>query len=172
MNKKRLNQIIKQFLIVIVVFSLIFPVNLSAKKKRGAKLWVTMLTGETIRGELLRVKVDEGTFLLMTSAAKTGANININDVYKIRIRKKSKWLAGFVVTMSFVLCGIVGGGGDKHYIFLGAIAGIMYGIPAGAVAMLFGARLGIDKKNQVKGIPESEKKRILSKLKSKARYKD
>ena len=86
MNKKRLKQIFQQLLIVIVVFSLVFPVNLSAKgQKRGAKLRVTKMDGEVITGELLRVKED--SLLLMTSAAKTGVTININDIYKIRIKK-------------------------------------------------------------------------------------
>ena len=172
MNKKRLIQIFKQLLIVMIVFSLVFPVNLSAKRKRGAKLSVTMLTGETIRGELLRVNINERTLLLMRFASRTGTNININNVYKIRIRKRSKWLAGPLVAVSIGLAGGIAAEDTDGFTFGAMAFGVNIGIPIGTLVLISGALAGIDEKYRVKGKSESKIKRILWKLESKARYKN
>jgi hypothetical protein len=168
MNKKRLKQIFQQLLIVIVVFSLVFPVNLSAKRyKKGARLLVTKIDGQVIYGELLRVK--ENNLLLMTSAGKTGITINIYDIHKIRIKKKSKWWVGPVLTLSI---GLIGGIAYREYFVFGAITfGVIIGVPVGALGLIIGSLSGIDTKIRVTP-NKAEITKILKKLKKKTRFKN
>ena len=172
MNKKRLNRIFKQLLIVMIVFSLVFPVNLSAKKKRGAKLSVTMLTGGTINGELLRVNIRERTLLLMTSAAKTGVTINVNDIYEIRKKKKKKWWAGPIVVLSIGLAGGIAAGESDGFAFGVMAFGAIIGIPVGTIVLISSLIASRYKDIMAAGKSESKKTRLLLKLKSKARFKD
>ena len=94
-----------QILTVVMVFLLICPGNLSAKKK-GAQLVIDKQDGQVIEGELLRVK--DNTLLVMTSAAETGVTIDINEIIKIRIKKKPGAVKGALI--GGLLVGGAGGG--------------------------------------------------------------
>ena len=65
-NKKKIIQKTRQSLTLLIVFLLVYPGNLTAKKK-GAQLLIEKQDGQSIVGELLRVKQDSllrGNYIL------------------------------------------------------------------------------------------------------------
>jgi len=169
----------EKFIVLLVVFLLILPADLPAKKKKGAQLKVTKKDGEIINGELIQVK--QKSLLLITNS-ETGATIDINEIRKIRIKKKSKALIGALLG-SYI--GIISGalyygysvyeedsgfnlGGRGLYLigggFIGWLPGTLLGVIVGTIAVT-------DKKILVEGKSQEEKDSILIKLKKKARIK-
>jgi len=186
MNNRRVKQILQQFFIAAVVFSLICPGNLWAKRQ-GAQLQITKSDGDTIEGELLQVK--ENSLLVMTSVS--GVTIDINDIDAINIKKrKTKSGKGALIGagVGFLIGGVLGGtkyaevvfdGGSPTFenrLFLGSITGAICAIPG----LFFGATIGGsipgDYKTaetiDVKKIHHSQINYLLKKLKKMAREKD
>ncbi|MCK5058142.1 MAG: hypothetical protein KAT34_15930 [Candidatus Aminicenantes bacterium] len=178
MERGKVKQIFQQFLIAVVVFSLICPGSLWAKKK-GSYMALTKLGGEVIEGELLRVK--ENSLLLKTST--NGVTIDINEVDKIWITKKSKVGKGALIGALVLgipafalglLLGFIGAGLEES----GAMAdGILIGCAGTGAGLLFGTFAGGVasrgyKTYQLKGKSPDEIKYILWKLRKRARFKD
>jgi hypothetical protein len=165
-----------QILTLVIMFLLIYPGNLAAKKK-GAHLVINKQDGQVIEGELLRVK--ENSLLVMTSAAGNGVTIDINEIIKIRIKKKSGAVKGALIGGLIVGAG----GGALSYMIVTAdnearFGDVAIGFAAGAtIGALLGAGTGAIlssgyKKIQVKGKSPSQIEKILKKLKKRARFKD
>jgi hypothetical protein len=185
MNNMRVRQILQQFIIAVVVFSLFCPGNLWAKSK-GAQLQIVKLDGDVIEGELLQVK--ENSLLLMTSGSGTGVEIDINEINKIRIKRKSKFGKG--VLKGFLIGGGLGatlaltnrsnskGEREDHYSInldgsnieiLGALSLAALGSICGGMGGLLS---GNYKSLQVNGKSPDEIKKIMKKLHQKARFKN
>lgn len=180
MKKRWIQQIFRQFLIAVVIFSFILPGNLWAKRK-GARVQVTKLDGQVVEGRLLKVK--ENSLIIMTSS--NGVTIDIREVDRIRVRKKSNFWRGFLIGESIgfggaALFGAIMGsrpGEDSIGTFRGAlIAGIIFGPICGLIGGLSGGLLGTgissrDKTYQVKGKLPSQIKKILRSLRKRALFK-
>jgi len=78
---------IKEILVLVLVCTLIFPLGLTAKEKRGADLLVEKLDGQLISGELITIK-DRSLLLLSESGADV--TVDVEDVNAITVLKKSK----------------------------------------------------------------------------------
>jgi hypothetical protein len=181
-NKKKIKQIIQQFLTLGIVVLLICPVNLAAKKK-GAQLVIEKKDSQVIKGELLRVK--ENSLLLMTSGSVTGVTVDINEIIKLRIKRKAKFgkgaLVGFLVGGSLGLALSRGGSGNdsakRNYDFnfepsdwTGPII-ILTGALGAGVGGVVGLMTRSYKEIQVKGKSPSQIEKIMKKLNKKARFK-
>ena len=185
MKRRKVKQIFQQLIIAVVVFSLICPGSLWAKRK-GVKLFITKIDDQVIEGRLLRVR--ENSLILMTSG--NGVTIDISEVNEIRIKRKSKTSIGLMV--GFLAGGAAGysiahnvytdGGdfdwGEEGLLRLGEMVFSVFGGMAGAViGLLIGDLIGKAaskgyKTYQVKGELSSQIELILKKLKKKARFKD
>ncbi|MCK5057930.1 MAG: hypothetical protein KAT34_14835 [Candidatus Aminicenantes bacterium] len=99
MKRRKVKQIFQQFLIAVVVFSLICPGSLWAKKEKpGAKIIVTKVDGQVEKGELLKVEDDSSLLLISeTRESITKVLINIDKIDYIKVKRKSKTLAGGLV---------------------------------------------------------------------------
>ena len=174
-----MNPISKKFISLFLVISLVMlPTSLYAKK-RGAKLIVTKLDGQQIKGELITVKPNS---LLLLDTEGKDVSVGIADIKVIRIVKKSKVLQGLVFGL------LIGAG-------LGALYGLStdedpmgwYVVKAGTNAIywapvlaapgiliggIFGAAAGTDKIIQIEGRHPSSIEFILKKLRKKARIRD
>jgi len=176
MNKK----ILTLLFVSVVIFSLICPVNLSAKKeKRGAKIIITKDDGKVVEGRLLKVNKDSLVLLTTpTNDIATKSTIGIEKIDKIRIKKKSKVLIG--AGIGLVVGGIVGYVGFKDATWAmgaengAAEAGFLLGAIPGALlgAGIGGAGFSGYIKIQVKGKSPSQIEKVLKKLKKRARFKD
>ncbi|UCH96874.1 MAG: hypothetical protein JSV88_08490 [Candidatus Aminicenantes bacterium] len=186
MNNMRVRQILQQFFIAVVVFSLLCPGNLWAKRK-GAQLQIIKLDGDIIEGELLRVK--ENSLLLMTSVSGTAIDINEIDEIKIKKRKtKSGKGAAIGAGVGFVIGGVIGGSRYTEVIFdggsptfgnrmlVGSITGALCAIPCALLGASIGGSIPAGYKTaetiDVKRAHPHEIKYILKKLKKKARFKN
>jgi hypothetical protein len=164
-----------QLLTLVIVFLLIYPGNLAAKK-RGAYLVVEKQDGQVIEGELLNVK--QNSLLVMTSASGNGVTIDINEIIKIRMKKKLKFMKG--VLKGFLIGGGIGtlmalsqkNNDQGGFVVIGpgvyVLTGMVLGTGAGGVVGLLSSNY---KTIRVKGKSPSEIKKIIKKLKKKARFK-
>jgi hypothetical protein len=187
MNNMRVKQILQQFFIAVVVFSLFGPGNLWAKRK-GAQLQIMKSDQEVIEGELLRVKED--SLLVMTSGSGTGVTVDIKEITKIRIKRKSKFgkgvFKGFLIggglgaTLALTSRGNSKGEREGHYNInldgsgsgiatLGALSLAAVGSVCGGIGGLLS---GNYKNLQVNGKSPNEIKKIMKKLNKKARFKN
>jgi len=165
-----------QLLTLVIVFLLIYPGNLAAKKK-GAHLMVEKQDGQVIEGELLSVK--QNSLLVMTSASGNGVTIDINEIEKIMVKRKSKFGKGAL--KGAIIFGVAGYGLGGWYALAIDYEGsykkyrIRSGLKGAALgALLIGAlsEIARDYKTiRVKGKSPSEIKKIMEKLKKKARFK-
>lgn len=82
----------KKFIAFFLIFSLMMlSANLYAKERRGAKLKVTKLNGQLIKGELIAVKPNS---LLLLDTEGKDVSVDIEEIKVIRVVKKSKALVG------------------------------------------------------------------------------
>jgi len=168
-------------LTLVIVFLLIYPGNLDAKKM-GSLLVVEKQDGQVIEGELLSVK--ENSLLVLTSGSGNGVTIDINGIEKIKIKRKKKFGKGALIGAGVgFLIGMIGGSIDSNHhnesegpgigdgFHMGGIVGVTFAIP-GALIGGIGATISGDYKTiQLKGKSPSEIEKIMEKLKKKARFK-
>jgi len=167
--------IMKKFTALLLIFSLMMlSVNLYAKK-RGAKLIITKLDGQLIKGELITVKPNS---LLLLDAEGKDVSVGIADIKVITIVKKSKATLG--AGIGFLVCGGVGAliapnlqpwsnGRELGWtLLIGAIGGAG-GLLIGGIT---GALLGTDKTIHFEGMTDLEIQKTLDKLSKKARIRD
>ena len=77
-------------LAVLLVVTSFFVANVSAKEKdHGAELLIQKKDGQEIRGELLTVKGSH--LLLMDSSSLSGVTLDIGEISRIRVVKKSRF---------------------------------------------------------------------------------
>lgn len=166
----------RQFIALMLIITMISPVALSAKrKKHGARVKVVKLDGQLLEGELLYVKDTE---LILMNNSKVGITIPLNEIKEVKLKKKGKFLSGFLLGVGawMIVGGFLGESQalkEEGYNFAsGAIlCGAIYGVPTGSI---FGALNALSVKYKTFSIlnkrPEKVSK-ILKKLKSKARFK-
>ena len=169
---KKSNKIISLFL----VFSLVMlSVNLYAKERRGAKLIVTKLDGQLIKGELIAVKPNS---LLLLDTEGKDVSIDIAEIKEIVLMKRVNALGGAIA--GFLVGGLVGGkisvSGESLFSERydeTALIGILIG---GALGLLSGIlivkNLAGKEKIQIEGMTDSEIQETLDKLRKKARICD
>ena len=180
MNNKRVRQILQQFFIAVVVFSLFCPGTLWAKRK-GAQLQIMKSEREVIEGELLRVK--DNSLLVMTSGSETGVTVDMNEIVLIRIKKKHTFGKGagpgLLVGVGIGIVAGLAGKYDGEGILVknkgqGAFVG---GLTLGVLGLAVGGIVGSSggqyyKKIQVEGKSPYKIKKIMWKLKKMARFND
>ncbi|HLP59747.1 MAG TPA: hypothetical protein VK186_12985 [Candidatus Deferrimicrobium sp.] len=131
----------KQFLALLVVFTLICPGVLSAKKeKHGAWLKVTKQDRRVVEGELLKVNENE---ILLMSNSETGKTIPINEIKRIKFEKKGKFLTGAVLgaSVAMIISGIVASKYGGSFIEEAMGGGVVFGIPGGFVCGLISSAI-------------------------------
>ena len=166
----------KKFTALFLVFSLMMlSMNLYAKK-RGAKLIITRNDGIQFKGELILVKKN---FLLMFAREGKDVSVDIKDIEKIVIVKKSK---ARLVAGAGGLIGIYAGGyigysyAKAHYYdfvlgvaFVGALIGSVIG---SVIGRLIGKSAIPDKVILIEGMTDQEIQEALDYLRKKARIRD
>lgn len=189
----------KKFTALFLVFSILaLSANLYAKEKRGANIEIyktrpkmegTPFEMSDIKGELIAVK--ENSLLLLDSNSGTDVAVDINEIYSIKIVKKSKALP---VAVFGLLIGGVGGAviGSTHkrttlelteetplepyFRELTKSNPLLFGVIGGFLGLmiggLIGASAGTDETIQITGKSDSEIQDILEKLRKKARVKN
>jgi len=167
----------KKFIALFIVFSLVMlSVNLYAKERRGAKLIITKLDGQQIKGELITVKED--SLLLLDSESGADISVDIDDIKVIKIMKKSEvWkgvrIGGFIGVVAGALLFIAS---EKWKV--GTLPVAVFTSPAilgGAIGASIGGTFGVaaaGKTIQIEGKPDSEIQEALEKLRKKARIRD
>ncbi len=168
----------KKFLILVLACILVLPVLLVSKEKKGVDLLVTRLDGSTVRGELIAVKANEVSLLLLS---ESGVDVTIAtlDIQLIRIVKRSKsWQGaglGFVVS-SVSLSALAWATDDEFFTDPEGggplVLALFFGIPGLVVGAVVGAILGTDKKIQIAGRPEEGIREELKLLRLDARVRD
>ena len=176
---KKLNKYISQFLVMLLVFSFITGEYTFAKKqKKGAWIFVTKVSGKQVSGELLVVKED--SILITYNSSGQWEKVELNEILKVRIIKRSKSLLGIGigVVAGALLGGVLGyADGNDQYdpnrsMFQlvrtasekaqwGAIGG---GLLGGMIGGIVGLIMGIDEKFNLTGEKLIEKKKFLKYL--------
>ena len=180
MKKNIIQNVIFNLFLGLIFFSLVFPGNLQAKKEKpGALVLVTKTDGSRIEGELLMVK--ETSILLAIHSGVTGEEINVNDIEKVKIKKRSKFLSGLGIGLisGAIIGGLMGyaeGDDTSGWLqwsastkaTLGAIGlGFLGGIGGGVTGVI----LGIDELVNLKTKSPDKVEELLKKLKKYARVK-
>jgi len=171
----------KKLLSLFLIFSLMMlPTSLYAKK-RGAKIVVTKLDGQQIKGELITVKPNS---LLLLNTEGKDVSVDIADIKVIRIVKKFLDKAGLGAGIGLLIGGAAGAlvgfsEGDDPPGFLmrtAELKALVLGLDVGGLGMIIGAIISAfvvkDKTIQIEGMSDSEIKEILDKLRKKARIRD
>ncbi|GAH61549.1 unnamed protein product, partial [marine sediment metagenome] len=196
----------KKFIALFLVFSLI-AINCSTlkniekkrekRKKHGAVLLIKKKNSSQIRGELIVVKINQKTLLLLDSRTGTDVTIDIKDAKVITIVKKSNiLLSAFMGIPIGASIGVLSQTlkhtgeaiGESKFLWSLSPFVFMYCLSysfshpsnelgiGGVVGALFGASVGAvagkDKIIQIEGKSEIEKIKILEKLRKKARIPD
>lgn len=154
--------------------------KLEPGQEPGAKLVIQKTDGQQVRGELIAVK--EKSLLLKKWKSGADVSVEIKDIKRITIVKKSKFLKG-------IGSGFLGGAGLGALLGLASgddppgcfsmtagqkalILGIFFGLIGIILGGLQGGAAGIDKNIQVEGKSEAEIQEILDDLRKKARVPD
>lgn len=82
-------------LIFVMFIALAHQPLLAAKERRGATVVVTMADGRLIKGELLAVKSD--ALLIYDHDAGRGENLDLQQVIRVKLFRKSKALQGLAI---------------------------------------------------------------------------
>ncbi len=169
-----MNPTSKKLVSLVLVFSLMaiscasFRTTGGKREKHGAKLIVTKLDGQLIKGELIAVKLNS---LLLLDTDGNDVSVGIADIKVIRVMKKSKGArTGFLIGGGLALIGGIGQiGAEVHGFIPSFIDGVIFfALPGG----LIGAAAGAYKTSQIEGMTDSEIQEALDKLRKKARIRD
>jgi hypothetical protein len=153
------------------------------KEKPGATIVVQKMDGQTIKGELIEVK--NGTLTLLIYENATKANIRLDELNSLRIKKKSAFLKGLGIGILVgAAAGAIGGffSGDDDpsgpwdiFSYTAGEKALVFGVSLGAVGGVIGGGIGalkgIDKTITLDGLSPEKLRRIESKLASRARTK-
>ncbi|HLP59745.1 MAG TPA: hypothetical protein VK186_12975 [Candidatus Deferrimicrobium sp.] len=162
----------KQFLALLVVFTLICPSVLSAKKeKRGAWLKVTMQDMQVVEGELLNVK---GSEIVLMSNSETGITIPLTEIRMIEYKKKGKFGTGFVVGLGLSILVFLGTNLVVHEtekdLSISVVAGAIVGLPCGLLFGILDSHTERKKAYNFRNVTQQQFSKNLEKLKTIARF--
>jgi hypothetical protein len=126
---------------MVLAVLLIFPFNAMGKQKKGAKVVIHTMDGQRVKGELLRVKDEK--LLIMKDGVNTEATFFIDDIARIGIKRKNKFLKSVGIGIAIgagvgATMGLVTPYGDEE-------SGLFFSTKGGMVA--FGADTGSGEKN-------------------------
>jgi hypothetical protein len=172
------------FFRIIVCFLCVAPIYpndmLSGDERSGHIIVVTLNNGYIARSELLAVT--NSAIILGDAELRSGIEIEIDEIDLIKIVRDSKFRrymgrgflfgAGTGMTMGFL------SGNDRSgFIQLSAgqkamILGATFGVAGAAVGGVSGAIAGIDESKDIAHVSLDQRKRLLEKLKRKARFTD
>ncbi len=162
----------------LIVFGAFTSNSYAKEKKHGAELEIQKKDGQSVRGELLTVK--DNSLLVMESGSLSGISVDISDVHKIKILKKSRLLKGLGFGLligggSGVLLGFLSGDDPSGWFSMTAgqkalAGGLAFGILGVPIGGIWGAIKGIDESIVLEGRSPEEIKLILKKLNSKSRF--
>jgi len=164
---------------VLLVVTSFFVADVSAKEKnRGAELLIQKKDGQEIRGELLTVKGSR--LLLMDSSSLSGVTLDIGEISRIRVVKKSKFFKGLGYGSLLgvgigAMLGLAQGDDEPGFMSWKAgdyalILGLAGGVLGGSVGGILGSLEGIDESIDLEGRSNDEIRLILNKLYSRSRY--
>jgi hypothetical protein len=162
----------------LIVFGAFTSNSYAKEKKHGAELEIQKKDGQSVRGELLTVK--DNSLLVMESGPLSGISVDISDVHKIKILKKSRLLKGLGFGLligggSGALLGFLSGDDPSGWFSMTAgqkalAGGLAFGILGAPIGGIWGAIKGIDESIVLEGRSPEEIKLILKKLNSKSRF--
>ena len=164
----------KKFTITFIVLSLMVFSGNAFAKKRGAELVNLKKDGQQIQGELIAVK---GNSLLLLSSSGVDVSVDIKEIRTIKIKKKTKALAGMILG-GLVVGNVVatatknGSGGIIRFPTRSAklsVAGLVAGSLIGGIV---GGSMKTCETIQIEGKSDLEVGWISEKLRSKARFPD
>ena len=176
-----MKKIVRKSMILFLVFFMFLPLDLMSKtRKKGAELVVYKTDGREVKGELLNVKRD--SLLLMESPTSTGVTIDINEVKKIKISRKSKFWKGVGIGygISAFYLGYASfdylkseGGGDNLIpgLLLTTIYTAVLGTGVALVTGTIGSFAGAGRTFKIAGKKKHEVNDILKELNFMARFK-
>jgi hypothetical protein len=171
-----MNQLEQRFISFLIILLLILPAILIAKERRGAnveifktkpKMEKTPWEMPDIKGELIAIKENS---LLVLDSRGVDSSVDINELYAIRIVKKSKALIGFC--LGLVAPAAVWAAMGAKFDGLYALYSVMIGFPIAVLGAVIGGRLSRDNTYQIAGKSDAEIKKILEDLRKKARVPD
>jgi len=152
---------------LLVVFLLIFSVDLPAKERRGAELVVTKNDGQVLKGELIAVKQNS---VLLLSPEGADVSVDIKDIDIIKIAKKSKVLKGAGIGfLAGAGIGALLGGADPDTEGMALIWAGIFGAAGLLIGTIVGAAVSPYKEIKIKGKSDPEINKILEKLRRQAR---
>jgi hypothetical protein len=153
--------------LLVIMVSACLP--LPARERRGATVEVTMADGNRIKGELLAVKTD--ALLVYDSAARQGKNIDLQQVTKVRVLKKSKFGEGLLIGLGVAVgMSVIMQLKKNEFGFVFTFIGV--GSQLGLFGGIIGAVAGIDKKISLAGVSSQDILFNLEQLKLYAREQD
>jgi hypothetical protein len=167
------NQSEQRLISFLIILLLILPEILIAKERRGVSIEIfktktkmeeTPWEKPDIKGELIAVK--ENSLLLLDSKG-AAYSVDINELYAIRIVKKSKALIGACI--GFVAPAAVMAAMGAHIDGLYAVWSVILGFPSAVLGAIIGGALSRDNTYQIAGKSDAEIKKILEELRKKAR---
>ena len=141
-------------------------IDLEPGQEPGAKVIIQKKNRQQVKGELIAVK--ENSLLLKEHESGADESVDINDINKITIVRKSWGWKGVLLIGGGLglIAGISQAGEEVHGFVPSLIDGFIWGA---IIAAIVGVAAGADKTIQVEGKSETEIKKILEDLRKKAR---
>ena len=175
----------RKIIVLFLAFSVLsLSVNLMAKERRGADLIIKKKDGQQVRGELIVVK--QNSFLLKESISGADVTVDVSDIKKITIVKKSKALMRG--GMGLLIGGAVGVAAGYAFVYTRTLTlsawqeepkriyseyalafGLIGSIIGALVGGITGAVRGNDETLQIEGKSNTNIKETLEELRKKAR---
>jgi hypothetical protein len=168
---------------ILVVSILSLSGEMFGAGRKGAELYIKKKDGHFERGELIAVR--QSSLLLLDRYSGADVAVDIDDIRSIRIERKSlaregAYIGLFIGAGSGAVIGAREAEKDKNENFLSAwfseFQFAAYGLLLGLAGLIIGGILGqvvsADSTIQVEGKPDLEIKKILEKLRKKARIKN
>jgi hypothetical protein len=163
-----------------VIFSLsICSANSFVEERHGAELIVEKRDGQVVRGELITTKQD--SLLLVDAQSGADMSVYINDIYVIKVIKKSKTLSGLGLGfLAGVSLGALGGllgweifnwapQDTKTQYRIVAAGGAVGGLAGALIGGTIGTKSSRPETFQIAGEPQERIDVVLEKLRSKSR---
>jgi Zn-dependent alcohol dehydrogenase len=162
---RRIDGFRKAAIIVVLILAVIAP-GLAAKERKGAKIIVTKLDKQVLRGELLSVKGEEFTVLDLSTASRV--TMNLREVKDIEIGRRSTFATAAILgALAFGVPAVIYGAENENAspVLLGC-GGAVGGALTGAILAGMSKFMFVDVND-----PESLAK-ISARLRRRARDRD
>lgn len=159
----------KTYFLAVFAFCLIFNLPAEAKeRKQGVELLVQKKDGEIMKGELLAVRENERTLIILESVTSNDLSLSFDDIEVIRVLKPSRALKGARKGLLYVGTPLVLIQVALKFPEIASYL-IAAGVPT-VVGGLIGSWQGVDDIIPVRTLPPEKKEFILNKLKPQAFY--